>query len=379
MTKLSWGMIGGGEGSQIGPAHRISAGLDGHFNLAAAALDIDPARGKSFAVELGVSGDRAYGNWQEMLDGEKGRSDRLDLVTIATPNSTHYEIARAFLEAGFNVLCEKPITMTAREAEHIVAIAEETGQICAVNYGYSGYPLVRQMRAMVANGDLGKIRLMKAEFAHGFHADEADADNPRVRWRYDPAQAGTSAVFADAGIHAFHMACFVANQSPKEISADFASLVGNRQLEDDAMINIRMDGGALCRLWTSAVAVGRMHGLTLQVFGEKGGLSWQQQHPDQLLWTPLNGRTQILERGDGTLSEQAVRASRIAVGHAEGLPVAFANIYHDLADVLRAQKNGRAPDPLALDYPKATDGLWSMKAIEAAAKSAGSGGAWVGL
>jgi predicted dehydrogenase len=379
MTRLSWGMIGGGEGSQIGPAHRISAGLDGHFTLAAAALDIDPARGKSFAVELGVSSDRAYGNWQEMLEGEKGRSDRLDLVTIATPNSTHYEIARAFLEAGFNVLCEKPITMTAEEAEHIVAIADETDQICAVNYGYSGYPLVRQMRAMVANGDLGKIRLMKAEFAHGFHADEADADNPRVRWRYDPAQAGTSAVFADAGIHAFHMACFVAGQSPTEISADFASLVGDRQLEDDAMINIRMDGGALCRLWTSAVAVGRMHGLTLQVFGEKGGLSWQQQHPDQLLWTPLNGRTQILERGDGTLSEQAVRASRIAIGHAEGLPVAFANIYHDLADVLRAQKNGSAPDPLALDYPKATDGLWSMKAIEAAAKSAGSGGAWVGL
>jgi predicted dehydrogenase len=379
MTRLSWGMIGGGEGSQIGPAHRISAGLDGHFNLAAAALDIDPARGKSFAVELGVSGDRAYGNWQEMLEGEKGRSDRLDLVTIATPNSTHYEIARAFLESGFNVLCEKPITMTAKEAEHIVAIAEETGQICAVNYGYSGYPLVRQMRSMVANGDLGKIRLIKAEFAHGFHADEADADNPRVRWRYDPAQAGASAVFADAGIHAFHMACFVADQSPTEISADFASLVGNRQLEDDAMINIRMDGGALCRLWTSAVAVGRMHGLTLQVFGESGGLSWQQQHPDQLLWTPLNGRTQILERGDGTLSEQAVRASRIAIGHAEGLPVAFANIYHDLADVLRAQKNGRAPDPLALDYPKAADGLWSMKAIEAAAKSAGSGGAWVGL
>lgn len=379
MSKLGWGMIGGGQGSQIGPAHRISAALDGHFHLTAGALDIDPARGKAFAAELGIAEDRAYGNWQEMLEAERTRPDRLDLVTVATPNATHYEISRAFLEAGFHVLCEKPLTMTAEEAEHIVAVSKETGRICAVNYGYSGYPLVRQMKAMIAAGELGDIRLIKAEFAHGFHADADEADNPRVRWRYDPEQAGTSAVFADAGIHAFHMACFVSGQTPAELSADFASMVGDRQLEDDAMINIRLSGGALCRLWTSAIAVGRMHGLTLQVFGEKGGLSWQQQHPEQLHWTPLNGRTQVLERGDASLSPQAVRASRIPIGHAEGMPVAFANIYHDLADVLRADKRGEQPDPLAMDFPSATDGLWSMRAIEAAAKSARSRGAWVGL
>jgi len=379
MTRLKWGMIGGGEGSQIGPAHRISAALDGHFHLTAGALDIDPARGKAFASTLGIADDRAYGNWQEMLEGERARPDRLDLVTIATPNATHYEISRAFLEAGFHVLCEKPLTMTAEEAEHIVAIAKESGKVCAVNYGYSGYPLVRQMRAMVADGELGKVRMIKAEFAHGFHADADEADNPRIRWRYDPDQAGTSAVFADAGIHAFHMACFVSGQTPAELSADFSSMVGDRQLEDDAMINMRLSEGAVLRLWTSAIAVGRMHGLTLQVFGEKGGLSWQQQHPEQLHWTPLNGRTQVLERGDAALSPQAVRASRIPIGHAEGMPVAFANIYHDLADVLRAEKHGHAPDPHALDYPTAVDGLWSMRAIEAAAKSANSRGAWVDL
>lgn len=379
MSKLRWGMIGGGQGSQIGPAHRISAALDGHFQLTAGALDIDPARGKAFARELGIAGDRAYADWQEMLQAERERPDRLDLVTVATPNATHYEISRAFLEAGFHVLCEKPLTMTAAEAEHIVAVSKETGRICAVNYGYSGYPLVRQMKAMIAGGDLGKVRLIKAEFAHGFHADADEADNPRIRWRYDPEQAGTSAVFADAGIHAFHMACFVSGQTPAELSADFASMVGDRQLEDDAMINIRLSGGALCRLWTSAIAVGRMHGLTLQVFGEKGGLSWQQQHPEQLLWTPLNGRTQVLERGDASLSPQAVRASRIPIGHAEGMPVAFANIYHDLADVLRAEQRGEAPDPLAMDFPTATDGLWSMRAIEAAARSARSNGSWIGL
>lgn len=379
MSKLRWGMIGGGQGSQIGPAHRISAALDGHFHLTAGALDIDPARGRAFAAELGIAEDRAYGNWQEMLEAERTRPDRLDLVTVATPNATHYEISRAFLEAGFHVLCEKPLTMTAEEAEHIVAVSKETGRICAVNYGYSGYPLVRQMKAMIAAGELGDIRLIKAEFAHGFHADADEADNPRIRWRYDPEQAGTSAVFADAGIHAFHMACFVSGQTPAELSADFASMVGDRQLEDDAMINIRLSDGALCRLWTSAIAVGRMHGLTLQVFGEKGGLSWQQQHPEQLHWTPLNGRTQVLERGDASLSPQAVRASRIPIGHAEGMPVAFANIYHDLADVLRAEQRGEEPDPLAMDFPSATDGLWSMRAIEAAAQSARSRGAWVGL
>lgn len=379
MSKLTWAMIGGGKGSQIGPTHRISAGLDGHFHLVAGALDADPERGKAFAVDLGIAPERAYGSWQEMLEGERDRADRPDLVTVATPNATHYEITSAFLTAGFDVLCEKPLTMTTQEAERIVAITRETGRVCAVNYGYSGYPLVRQMRAMVAAGDLGRIRLIKAEFAHGFHADAEEADNPRVRWRYDPAQAGVSAVFADAGIHAFHMACFVSGQAPREVSADFASLVADRQLEDDAMLNFRLDGGALCRLWTSAVAIGRMHGLTLQVFGEKGGLSWQQQHPEQLLFTPLGGRTQILERGDAGLSAEAVRASRIPIGHAEGMPVAFANIYHDLADVLRARKAGHAPDPLALLYPTAEDGLVSMRAISAAASSAKSGGRWTDI
>jgi len=379
MNKLTWAMIGGGKGSQIGPTHRISAGLDGHFHLVAGALDADPERGKAFAVDLGIAPERAYGSWQDMLAAERDRADRPDLVTVATPNATHYEITSAFLTAGFDVLCEKPLTMTTQEAEHIVAITRETGRVCAVNYGYSGYPLVRQMRAMVAAGKLGNIRLIKAEFAHGFHADAEEADNPRVRWRYDPAQAGVSAVFADAGIHAFHMACFVSGQKAKEVSADFASLVGERQLEDDAMLNIRLDGGALCRLWTSAVAIGRMHGLTLQVFGEKGGLSWQQQHPEQLLFTPLGERTLILERGDADLSAEAVRASRIPIGHAEGMPVAFANIYHDLADVLRARKAGQAPDPLALHYPTAEDGLLSMRAITAAASSAKSGGRWTDI
>ncbi len=377
MAKLNWGMIGGGEGSQIGPAHRISAAMDGLYAMAAGALDVDPAKGRDFALRLGIAPDRAYGDWRQMLAGERDRPDRVDLVTVATPNSTHYEIAKAFLEAGVAVLCEKPMTVTVDEAEDIVATAQRTGALCAVNYGYSGYALVRHMRAMVARGDLGKVRLIKAEFAHGFHADEADADNPRVRWRYDPKLAGVSAQFADCGIHALHMASFVAGQQPRELSADFVSCLASRTLEDDAMVNFRMDGGAILRLWTSSVAVGRMHGLNIQVFGEKGGLRWAQEWPNQLYWTPLNGRTQILERGGPGLSPEADRASRVTIGHAEGMPLAFANIYADIAEALNAKRAGRAPNPLAMHFPTAADGLRSIAAIRAAVDSAKDGGKWV--
>ena len=363
MAKLNWGMIGGGKGSQIGPAHRLGAGLDGHFTLTAGALDIDAQAGSQYAAELGIAPDRAYGDWREMLSGEQSRDDRVDLVTVATPNATHFEISKAFLEAGFNVLCEKPMTMNVEEAEEISYLVEKTGNLFAVNYGYSGYPLVRHMRAMVARGDLGKIRMIKAEFAHGFHADAEDADNPRVRWRYDPDQAGISAQFADCGIHALHMASFVSGQQAEKLSADFASCIESRELEDDAMLNIKMDGGATCRLWTSSVAIGRMHGLNIQVFGEKGGMRWAQEWPNQLYWTPLNGRTEIIERGADNLSPEAERASRVTIGHAEGMPLAFANIYLDLAEMIRAKKEAREADPAATHYPTANDGLRSMAAI----------------
>jgi predicted dehydrogenase len=377
MARLKWGMIGGGEGSQIGPAHRISAAVDGLYDFSAGALDANPQKGRDFAIRLGVHEDRAYGDWKEMLEGEKSRTDRIDLVTVATPNNTHHAITKAFLEAGINVLCEKPMTVTVEEAEDIVATAKKSGAICAVNYGYTGYALVRHMRAMVKRGDLGKVRLIKAEFAHGFHADEADADNPRVRWRYDPAQAGISAQFADCGIHALHMASFVSGQEAKELTADFVSTLKSRTLEDDAMVSFRMDGGAVLRLWTSSVAVGRMHGLNIQVFGEKGGMRWAQEWPNQLFWTPLNGRTEIIERGGPNLSPEADRASRVTIGHAEGMPLAFANIYADLAEVIRAKKEGRKPDPAACHYPTALDGLRSIAAIRAAVHSAKAGGTWI--
>ena len=353
MSKLNWGMIGGGEGSQIGPAHRLGSGLDGDFAFAAGALDHNPEAGRAYAQNLGVAADRAYGDWREMLAGESARDDRVDLVTVATPNATHFEITREFLSAGFNVLCEKPMTMTVEEGEEIVRIAQKSGRICAVNYGYTGYSAGAPH---AGDGSAGGIWASCA------------CCRRRVRtWpprRMPPMQtiqgcvgamtrrkAGVSAQFADCGIHALHMASFVTGQEVEKLSADFASTISSRTLEDDAMVNFRMDGGAVGRLWTSSVAVGRMHGLAIQVFGERGGLRWAQEQPNQLIWTPTGGRNQIIERGEAGLSPEADRATRVTIGHAEGMPLAFANIYKDLAEAIRAQKEGRAPDPAADLYP----------------------------
>ncbi|MEM7047573.1 MAG: Gfo/Idh/MocA family oxidoreductase [Pseudomonadota bacterium] len=372
---LRWALIGGGEDSQIGLIHRMAAPLDRRFCLVAGALDKDPARGREFAQRLGIAPARAYDDWRALIAGERARDDRPDLVTVATPNQTHYAITKALLEAGFHVLCEKPLTMTAEQAHEIIKIAQDRERVCAVNYGYTGYPLVRQMRAMVTGGQLGDIRIIVPTFAGGFFAQ--DQDNPRIRWRFDPSQAGNSAVTMDAGIHALHLACFITDQDITRVSADFFTGVGGRQLEDDAWIAFRMRTGCAGRLWTSGLAVGRTHGLGIEVYGSLGGLRWQQEQPNQLLWTPLGEPSRILERGAGALSPAAQRASRVTVGHSEGMTLAFANIYRDLAEVIAARHNNAAPDPLACDYPTAKQGGHSLAVIEAAIASAAREGAWV--
>ena len=369
MTKLKWGMIGGGEGSQIGPAHRLGALADGLFEFSAAALDHRPDVGRTYAKSLGISEDRAYGDWKEMLTREKNREDRIDLVTVATPNSTHFEITKSFLEAGFNVLCEKPMTMTVDEGEEIVKIASKSGKLCTVNYCYSAYPMVRQARDMVQNGELGKIRLIVTNFSHGHHGNAEDANNPRVRWRYDPQMAGVSGQFADCGIHALHMASFIGNDEVESVSADFASTIKGRELEDDAMVNFRMSSGIVGRLWTSSVAIGRQHGFDIQVFGEKAGLKWKSEHPNQLIYSKVGNRTEIIEKGENNLCEDALRLSRVAIAHPEGFPLAVANIYVDIAATLKGDKRA--------NLPTASDGLRSMAAVYSATESAKNNGKWI--
>lgn len=373
MKKMNWGLIGGGDGSQIGEAHRMGTRMHNHYEMVAGAMDIDPIKGKAYGMSLGMDEDRAYGSWQDMLAGESVRDDKIELVTVATPNATHYEICVAFLKAGINVLCEKPMTMTVEEGESLKQIATETGQQLIVNFGYSGYPMVRQARAMVASGELGKIRLMVAEFAHGFHADADDADNPRIRWRYDPAQAGVSSILADCGIHALHLATYISGQSIDSLSAHFESMVAGRELEDDASVQLKMSEGSVCRLWSSAVAVGHMHGLNIQIFGEKGGVSWHQEHPNQLQYTQLNRSTRILERGQNGLSQDAEESSRVTIGHTEGFLGAFANIYKDIYSGLRGDEKALAR------LPSVDDGIEMVKVVHRAAESAKSGNQWMPL
>ncbi len=378
--ELNWGLIGGGEGSQIGAAHRIAAAMDRRFRLVAGALDIDPQRGREFAARCGVEAARAYGDWREMLERERAlppAAGRLDLVTVATPNFTHYEIAHAFLDAGFDVLCEKPLTTTVEDGLDLAACARERRRVLAVNYGYSGYPMIRQARAMALSGQLGRIRVVVAEFAHGFHAAAADAENPRVRWRYDPQQMGVSSVLTDVGAHALHLACYAIGREVRSVSADFASCVAGRILEDDAMLALRFTGGAVGRLWASAVAAGQMHGLTLRVFGERGGLRWAQEQPNQLYWTPVGESTRILERGAAGLAPEAARSSRIVIGHPEGMLGAFANVYAGLAEALTARRENREMDPPGPSYPTGAEGAHSVAVVHAAARSAADGGRWI--
>ncbi|MCR9195555.1 MAG: Gfo/Idh/MocA family oxidoreductase [Hyphomonas sp.] len=372
---MQWGMIGGGAGSQIGNAHRVSAHIDARLRLTAGALDVDPDAGKRFGMELGIDESRAYGNWQEMLAGELAREDRVELVTVATPNNTHYEIAGAFAAKGFNVLCEKPLTMSVDEAEKLRRTVDASGKVFATNFGYSGYPMAYQAREMIRNGDLGDIRVVFAEFAHGFHALGDDQDNPRVRWRYDPAQAGVSSITADCGIHALHMAQFMTGQKITEIAAHFDRGVVERQLEDDAFLALRLDGGAVGRLWTSAIATGQVHGFGIRVFGSKGGLRWHQEFPNQIYFSPIGEPTRILERGDPALYEKAQLASRIAIGHAEGMFGAFGNIYAAVFGAIRGDDSGLGHN----DFPSVEDGVDMVRAVHAATKSAQNNGAWTKL
>ena len=379
MRKLRWGIVGGGDGSQIGFAHRAGAELDRRFEFAAGAMDADPVRAREFALKLGLSPDRAYGSWQQMLEKEMARNDRIDLVTVATPNSTHFDIAKAFIQEGFNVLCEKPLTVALDQARELAQLARSKRVRAAVNFGYTGYPMVRQMRAMIRAGALGAVRVVKTEFAGGFLADAADQNNPRVRWRFDPTLAGVSCAVADLGSHAMHLATFVASQSLVSVSADFVSGVEGRQLEDDASVAFRMSGGAVGRMWVSGLAIGRTHGLGISVYGEMGGLAWYQECPEQLHWTPLNEATRILERGSDRLADAAARANRLTVGHPEGMALAFANLYRDLSDMIVADLSGSEPDPLCSEIPDFDDGLHMVEMVHASAVSAGDRGRWIKL
>lgn len=364
--RLRLGMVGGGEGAYIGGIHRLAARLDDQFELVAGAFDVDAARGHAFAARHFIARDRSYDDFQAMVEGERRRPDPIDVVAICTPNHTHYPIARAFLEAGFAVICEKPLTATLADAVALTRLAEETGRFVGVTYTYSGYPMVQEARAMVARGDLGAIRVVQVEYPLEWMATGIELQgNQQAAWRTDPKKNGRGGSIGDIGTHAYHLAGYVTGLKAEAVAADLATFVEGRALDDNAHVMIRYEGGARGLLWSSQVAIGQSNGLRLRVFGAEGSLAWSQEQPNELVLTRLFGAPTVIKRGRDDLSAATRARTRTPPGHPEGYIEAFANLYTGFAEAIRARGAGRAPGAAAEGVPTVQDGLKGVAFVEA--------------
>lgn len=376
--KLRLGVVGGGPGSNIGETHRQAARLDGRYAVVTGVFASDAARSREFAATLEIAGDRRYGTWQEMAEEEAARADGIEVVSIMTPNNSHYAIARAFLEHGIDVICDKPLTTDLGQALALAQLARQTGLVFGVTYNYSGYPMVRQARAMVRAGDLGSIRLVQVEQASGWASTLLEAaGHKQAAWRTTPAIAGKSTVIGDLGTHAHHLARYITGLEVNQLSAELSTLVPGRQADDNGHVKLRFDNGARGLMWVSMVAAGHLHGLRIRIYGERGSLEWVQESPEQLILRPLDGPHQILARGTGWLAPAARRVSRLWPGHPEGFIDAFANVYSDIAEAVLARRDGIAADPLAYTFPTVEDGVLGVKFVEAAVESNQQEGRWV--
>jgi predicted dehydrogenase len=376
--KVRLGMVGGGEGSNIGETHRYAARIDNRYELLAGVFATDPTRSRAFAEQLGLSPDRRYGTWQELIAAEAARPDGIEVLAIVTPNSSHYAIAKAALEARLHVICDKPLTTALDEAQELAALVGRTGRVFGLTHNYTGYPMVRHARAVVAAGELGEVRLVQVEHASGWAATLLEAEgHKQALWRTTPSIAGKSSVVGDLGTHAHHLARYITGLEVTEISAELSTVVPGRQVDDNAHILLHFANGARGMLWASMVATGNTHGLRIRVFGTEASIEWVQENANELRLQPANGPHQILTRGAAYLSPAAQRASRLWPGHPEGFLEAFANIYTDVADAILAQAGEIAPDPLAAWYPGVEDGVLGVRLVEAAVASQARGGQWV--
>lgn len=370
---LRLGMIGGGQGAYIGNIHRLAARLDGKWVLVAGAFDVDPERGRIFAINEGLDPARSYGSYQELIAGEAAREDRVDAVAICTPNFTHYPIAKALIEAGFDVICEKPLTATLEDAISLEKLSRESGRFVGVTYTYSGYPMVHEARARVAAGEIGEVRTVQVEYPLEWMATAIEQQgNAQAAWRTDPKKNGRGGSIGDIGTHAYHLAGFVTGLKLQSLTADLATFVAGRALDDNAHVMMRYEGGARGLLWSSQVALGNSNGVRLRVFGATGSLQWFQEQPNELVYTPLNGRVQTIKRGADDLSEDAKARTRTPPGHPEGYLEAFANLYAGFAEAIRARRAGREPGAIGRNIPLAYDGLKGVAFVEAVVDSAES-------
>ena len=379
MEKIKLGMVGGGEGAFIGEVHRIAARMDERFQLCAGALCSDPERSLKSALDLGLPEDRSYSDYKEMAISESQRDDGINFVSIVTPNHLHHPIAKAFLEVGINVICDKPMTMNSEEAQELIDISESSDLIFAVTYNYSGYPLIREAREIIKKGELGSIRIIKVEYIQDWLTEPIEnTGQKQASWRVDPKKSGIGGSIGDIGTHAFHLAHFVTQQLPNKISADLSCFVEGRELDDNAHILMRYESGAKGMIWSSQVAPGNENNLKIQIYGEKGGLIWQQENPNELILNLLNQPSRRLTRGSSFVGDQSARLTRIPAGHPEGYLEGFANIYREVADEFSAKISGK---PISKDilYPTSREGLYGVSFIEAAIESNSKDSVWTDL
>jgi predicted dehydrogenase len=374
--RLRLAVIGGGPGSFIGAMHRQAARRDDRFEIVTGVLSFDPEKSKQAAMELGMAPDRLYANVSEMLDAEASRKDGIDAVAIMTPNDSHYEYSAAALEHGIDVICDKPMTNTLEEAEALHKKVQETGLVFCLTHNYTGYPMVRQAKAMVQDGHLGTIRLIQVEYVQGGKADEAKPMPEVMTWKYDPLRGGPSRVMGDIGTHAHNLIRFITGLEVEQVSAEVGTIVPDRLIHDFAGALLRFNNGARGSFWVTQAAAGVENCLRIRVSGSQGTLEWMQEFPQALTFKPLHGPSQNrTPNGPGTLPLSA-RSTHLVAGHPEGFPDGFANIYSDAAETISARRAGKQADPLALYFPNSWDGLLGVRFVNSVIESSSANGTW---
>jgi len=378
--RIRLGMVGGGQGAFIGAVHRMAARLDDQYTLVAGALSSEPERALQSALALHIAPDRSYADFREMARVEGQRPDGIDAVAIVTPNHLHAPVANAFLDAGIHVLCDKPLTASLQDAVALVEKVRTSGCLFALTHNYSGYPMVRQARAMVAAGELGDIRVVQAEYPQDWLSTDLESTgHKQALWRVDPLKAGAGGSLGDIGTHAEHLARYITGLELAEVCADLRTFVPGRQLDDNAHVLMRYANGARGMLWSSQVAPGNENSLRVRVYGTRAGLEFRQENPNQLWFTRLGEAPALITRGSNASVPLASHATRTPAGHPEGYIEGFAQIYRDVAEQLHARWEGRSPDPLAATVPTVEDGLQGMRFVAAVVASSRNAGRWTAL
>ncbi|MFN4158740.1 MAG: Gfo/Idh/MocA family protein [Gemmobacter sp.] len=375
--RIRLGMVGGGRGAFIGAVHRIAARLDDHYELVAGCFSSDAEKSAASGADLGLDPGRTYGSFAEMAAREARRKGGIEAVAIVTPNHMHAPVAAAFLKRGIHVICDKPLTATLPEARGLAKAAEASGAIFALTHNYTGYPMVRQARAMVAAGDLGEIRLVQVEYVQDWLTEPLEETGQKqAAWRTDPAQSGKGGATGDIGTHAYNLACFVSGLELEALAADLQSFVPGRRVDDNGHVLMRFKGGARGILWCSQVAPGNENALRLRVYGTKAGLDWAQEDPNYLWVTPLGAPRQRITRGGAGAGPEAARLTRVPPGHPEGYLEGFANIYAEAARAILARRSGAPVDP-EVTFPGIAEGLAGVAFVDACVRSSAKGAAWV--